>query len=102
MNKKLTREVSQPFMIIGLVGMLVLSIVLLWLNLYVGLGAMVLSGLVYLFHLRFTQNYVERSIEKFEKNVLREREDFMDAFSGKAPLLLCVVNRAGELVKRIK
>ena len=98
MNKKLTREVSQPFMIIGLVGMLVLSIVLLWLNLYVGLGAMVLSGLVYLFHLRFTQNYVERSIEKFEKNVLREREDFMDAFSGKAPLLLCVVNRAGELV----
>ncbi|MBQ9890561.1 MAG: DHH family phosphoesterase [Firmicutes bacterium] len=98
MNKKLAREVAQPFMIIGLVGMLVLSIVLLWLNLYVGLGAMVLSGLVYLFHLRFTQNYVERSIEKFEKNVLREREDFMDAFSQRAPLLICVVNRAGELV----
>ena len=98
MNKKLAKEVAQPFMIIGLVGMLVLSVVLLWLNLYVGLGAIVISVLVYLFHMRFTKNYVERSIEKFEKNVLREREDFMDAFSSRAPLLICVVNRAGELV----
>jgi c-di-AMP phosphodiesterase-like protein len=48
--------------------------------------------------MHYTRNYVERSLEKYEKNVLKEREDFMDAFTYGSPLLLCVVNKTGTLV----
>ena len=98
MNKKLAKEVSQPFMIIGGVAMLVLSLVIMWYNLYLGLGAVAITAGLYFFHMKYTQNYVERSIEKFEKNVLKEREDFMDAFSYGSPLMLCAVTKTGELV----
>ena len=98
MNKKLAKEVSQPFMLIGAVVMLVLSLIIIWYNLYLGIGAIVISAAVYFFHMYFTQSYVERSLEKFEKNVLREREDFMDAFSYGSPLMLCAVTKTGELV----
>jgi len=98
MNKKLAKEVAQPFMIIGLAAMVILSIVIMWFKIWIGIGGLALTAAVYLFHLRFTQNYVERCLEKFERNVLREREDFMDAISEKAPLLLCVVTRAGDLI----
>ena len=98
MNKKLAKELSQPFELIGLGGMVVLSLIILWKSLYLGIGALALSGLVYLFHMHYTRNYVERSLEKYEKNVLKEREDFMDAFTYGSPLLLCVVNKTGTLV----
>ena len=97
MNKKLARNVAQPFMIIGAAVMVILSVIIMWNHLWLGIGCLAVSGLVYLFHMRFTINYVERSLEKFERSVLKEREDFMDAFSGGSPLLLCVVNRTGEI-----
>ena len=98
MNKKLAKDVSQPFEMIGLVAMLVLSLIIVWYNIYWGIGAFAVSGLVYFFHTRYTRSYVERSLEKFEKNVLKEREDFMDAFTYGSPLLLCVVGKTGSLV----
>ena len=98
MNKKLAREISQPYTLIGLIGMLVLSAVLFWLNIYIGLGAIALSFLVYGFHLYFTRNYAERAIDRYEKSVLKEREDYMDAFTYGSPLLLCVVNMNAQLI----
>ena len=98
MNKKLAREISQPYTLIGLIAMLVLSAVILWFNKYVGIGAAVVSLLVYGFHMYFTRNYAERAIDRYQKSVLQEREDYMDAFTYGSPLLLCVVNMNGQLI----
>ena len=56
MNKKLAKEVSQPFMLIGVAVMVVLSLIIMWYNLYLGIGAIVISAAVYLFHMNYTQN----------------------------------------------
>ena len=98
MNKKLAKDISQPFMIIGLVVMIILSVIIMWRYLYVGIGAVVVSLLIYLFHLRYTQNYARRCIDKYEKQVLKEREDYMDAFTYGSPLRLCVVNISGDVI----
>ena len=74
MKRKLSKELSQPFMIIGLVVMLAMSAVIIWFHKYIGAGAFVLTALVYLFHMRYTTNYVERTLEKNEKAVFKERE----------------------------
>ena len=55
MNKKLAKEVSQPFMIIGGVAMLVLSLVIMWFNLYLGLGAVAITAGLYFFHIQMVQ-----------------------------------------------
>ena len=98
MNKKLAKELSQPFMIIGLIAMLVLGAVIIWDHLYIGIAAFVLAGAVYLFHLRYTVNFVERTLEKNEKTVIKEHEGYVEAFSNGAPLLVCVVSRAGDVI----
>ena len=98
MNKKLAKEISQPYTLIGLIVMLVLSLIIMWFHLYIGIGAVVVSLLVYGFHLYFTRNYAERAIDRYQKSVLKEREDYMDAFTYGSPLLLCVVNMNGQLI----
>ena len=98
MNKKLAKELSQPFIIIGLAAMLILGAVIIWDHVYLGIAAFVLAGAVYLFHLRYTVNYVERTLEKNEKTVIKEHEGYVEAFSNGAPLLVCVVSRAGEVI----
>ena len=98
MNKKLAKELSQPFMIIGLIVMLVMGAVIMWFNMYVGLAALVIAAAVYFFHLRYTVNYVERTLEKNEKTVIKEHEGYVEAFSNGAPLLVCVVSRAGDVI----
>ena len=98
MNKKLAKELSQPFMIIGLIVMLVLGAVIMWFNMYVGLGALFIAALVYVFHLRYTVNFVERTLEKNEKTVIKEHEGYVEAFSNGAPLLICVVSRGGDVI----
>ena len=50
MNKKLAKELSQPFMIIGLIVMLVMGAVIMWFNMYVGLAALFVAAAVYFFH----------------------------------------------------
>ena len=98
MNKKLAKELSQPFMIIGLIVMLVMGAVIMWFNMYVGLAALFIAAAVYFFHLRYTVNYVERTLEKNEKTVIKEHEGYVEAFSNGAPLLVCVVSRAGDVI----
>ncbi|MBO4861704.1 MAG: DHH family phosphoesterase [Firmicutes bacterium] len=98
MNKKLAKELSQPFMLIGLIVMLVLGAVIMWFNMYVGLGALFVAALVYFFHLRYTVNFVERTLEKNEKTVIKEHEGYVEAFSNGAPLLICVASRSGDVV----
>ena len=98
MNKKLAKELSQPFMIIGLIVMLVMGAVIMWFNMYVGLAALFVAAAVYFFHLRYTQNFVERTLEKNEKTVIKEHEGYVEAFSNGAPLLVCVVSRNGDVI----
>ena len=98
MNKKLAKEISQPFMLISLIVMLALSLIIMWFHLYIGAGAVVVSLLIYGFHMYFTRNYAERAIDRYQKSVLQEREDYMDAFTYGSPLLLCVVNMNGQLI----
>ncbi|MBR5730633.1 MAG: DHH family phosphoesterase [Firmicutes bacterium] len=98
MKRKLSKEISQPFMIIGLIVMLAMSAVIIWFHKYIGAGAFVLTAAVYLFHMRYTTDYVERTLEKNEKTVFKEREGYMEAVSYGAPLLICVVSRNGEII----
>ena len=98
MNKKLAKELSQPFMIIGLIVMLVMGAVIMWFKMYVGLAALFIAVLVYVFHLRYTVNFVERTLEKNEKTVIKEHEGYVQAFSNGAPLLVCVVSRGGDVI----
>ena len=98
MNKKLAKEVSQPFMLIGLIAMLVLGGVIIWDHLYLGIAAFALAGIVYLFHMRYTVKYVQSTLERNEKTVIKENEGYVEAFSNGAPLLIGVVTRAGDVV----
>ena len=98
MNKKLERNTILPILTIDLAVMLLLSVICMFFNLYAGLACAVISVLVRLFHLYFSQRKSRKEFDKIRKNIEEEFDVVNKALISSSPLMTCMVATDGRLI----
>ena len=75
MNRKFLHNLVRQFTRIDMVAMVLLCLVILWLNVYAGIGAFVLIGALSLVHTKLLDTTSEETIKEYEESVIRQHLD---------------------------
>ncbi|MDO5331543.1 MAG: DHH family phosphoesterase [Bacillota bacterium] len=100
MEKKLLKKTVTPVITIDFIVMLVMGVIILFCKkpyMYFGIGFIVLAGLVRVFHALFSEKTAKDTYQKLSSDLKQQVDEMTKAFSGSAPLLICLVDKNGRL-----
>ena len=75
MNRKFLHNLVRNFTRIDLVVMIILCLVILWMNVYWGIGAFLLVAILNVVHARLLDSTSEETIKEYEESVIRQHLD---------------------------
>ena len=75
MNRKFLHKMVRQFTRLDMVAMVLLCLVILWLNVYAGIGAFVLVGALGIVHTKLLDTTSEETIKEYEESVIRRHLD---------------------------
>ncbi|MBP5750599.1 MAG: DHH family phosphoesterase [Firmicutes bacterium] len=75
MNRKFLHNLIRSFTRIDMIVMVLLCLVILWLNVYAGIFALILVASISLIHARLMDRAAEEGIKEYEESVIREHLD---------------------------
>ena len=75
MNRKFLHNLVRQFTRLDMIVMVVLCLAILWLNVYAGIGAFLLVGIVSAIHAKLLATTSEETIKEYEESVIRQHLD---------------------------
>ncbi|MBR4142863.1 MAG: hypothetical protein IKR10_05030, partial [Firmicutes bacterium] len=75
MNSKFLHNLIRSFTRVDMIVMIALSLVILWMNVYIGIVALILVAALSLYHTKLMSNASEERIREYEESVIRQHMD---------------------------
>ena len=97
MSKKFFRELIQTYLGIDLVIMIALSLLVMWLKLWLGVVCLGIVAAAGFYQAKRIDGPVGERIDEFEEHLTMDNNEATYAFSEDSPLMICIANRDCEL-----
>ena len=97
MEKKDFKQLIQPYIRLDLVVMVLISLVVLYLKLWLGVAALVLVVAVTIYHARIASGKTEKDLEAMRSEIVAENEEITRNFVESCPVHMCVSDIAGQV-----
>ena len=96
MSKKFFKELLKTYLGIDLAVMILLALIVMYKNTWLGLVCLGLVVLTRVFMIRKMNPHIEEKIDEFEEGMILENNEAAYAFSQDTPLMICIANRDCE------
>jgi len=98
MLSRLKKIIISSYSTIDTICMFLISFACLWFNLIAGIICLLISVAVYVYHKSYTEKRLSKRLNDYKAAIINDRDDMMQAFASGAPLLVCTVDRAKNLL----
>lgn len=97
MERKDFKTLVQPYIRLDLIVMVAISLVVLYLKLWVGVACLVAVLIVNIYHSKITAAKTEKQIAEIKSNLTRENDEITRNFIDTCPIFMCISDIAGTV-----